>query len=213
MPLSHPLNEIEAMSSEQISEETVSNVQDARAPTSPRRSSIEPTFEEYVEDARKNRRNWDIPHACSEEALFVVRALIADAHNNPNKLRPICSVARNYPSNFFDALKDDIDLALDAGVFVTAIVLSPGVVISDNVFLNTIGRHVNGEVITQIGNEILSSPSFIVVGNFSYRFRIRSGEAKALANFNNQFIGDFLVDQFHTLRDQLKPSRPTSTRP
>lgn len=174
-------------------------------------TSVEPTFREYVDKAKRNKHDWNIPHACMYEALIVFRALIKIATENVGDGRAIRILSHRYYPKFYDQLSNYISDAMDDGVVVEAIVTSSDIDICNNEFLNAIYDNDLGHVITVPPDHPVHSPSlrvhsssFIVVGDSSYRLRAKHGDAKAIANFNNSTIGGLLLQNFLDIKKSLE---------
>jgi len=174
-------------------------------------SSADARFENDVRKARKKGENWKIAHACEGQALFIYKQLFEAAIKGlKGEDRIIRIVSNRYRPDFYGKLTGLAKKAMQSGVRIEALALSPSIEVDTNDFLRAIKEDPK-----ELGTVFVAptpgfrAPSFVVVGKSMYRTRPRQEDAKATANFANPVVAAFLISEFDNLKAAMRPERST----
>lgn len=156
-------------------------------------------YEGYVLECYKGKKNTDIHNASTENALLLFKTLLDEALKAKKDVRIISG---SLLASFYNELVEKIQQVLNSGTKVDVIVEK------DLADINDIE---NNKFYQKFKHNIISAqpkfkglPNFIVVGNSAYRFEKNKEAHKAVANFNNPSMGEFLVDMFDNLKRDIK---------
>ncbi len=166
---------------------------------------LETDFQKLVENCRKKNLNKDIHNSAWPHALILFKELLTAATEHGEN---VCIVTGNLKAEFYDQLTDVAQKCLDADLKIELNILEPDANVSGNSFAELIKGHDRGIFSQATTSDSIHIPHFILVGNKRYRFEVNHAKTKAIANFNNQSMGEALKQLFSSLKKDFS-SQPS----
>ncbi len=155
--------------------------------------SKEFNYEEWVSECYDKRLNQEIDNANRDHAFFLFQKLLDKAFRDKEDVRII---SNQLIASFYEKLIDKIDKVINNGNKVEIIVKTE--VEKDNAFYAKFKQY-----ISQAYSDFDELPNFIVVGDHAYRHETDSDSTKAIANFNDPEMGEFIKNLFTNIKAKL----------
>lgn len=150
-------------------------------------------YQAWVEECYNKKLNQEIDNANKDHAFFLFETLLDKANRDKEDVKII---SHQLFADFYERLVDKVQTVIDNGNKVEIIVEKK--VNNDNVFYNKFKQF----IIEASGN-FDELPNFIVVGNHAYRYETDKNSIKAVANFNDPGMGEFIKDLFINIQAKL----------
>lgn len=159
------------------------------------------SFAEFVEECRKKRSSRTIHNISKEHAAVIIKNLFQVAIEDKKNIKIVSGELDN---EFYGALKDDIEVAMEKGCGVDLAVLNEHSNLDENSFASAIKSHKNG-IVSQGKSPMDPCYHFVLVGDRSFRVETDHRKTKAFASFDNPEVGGFLGGYFDMIKSCLQP--------
>ena len=153
-------------------------------------------YEDFVLKCYHKKLDKEIHNASTENALLLFNTLLDKAIRDKEDVRII---SQTLLASFYNKLTSKIQTIINNGNTINIIVEQDIDDKNNNTFYQKLK-----EYITLARPKFKQLPNFIVVGNNAYRYEENKESHKAIANFNNQSMGEFITDMFDKLSKDIK---------
>lgn len=157
--------------------------------------SKEFNYEEWIVECYDKRLNQEIHNASEENALLLFKKLFDKAIRDKEDVKII---SRQLLVRFYSKLTDKLEAVISNGNTISVIVERD----IDDKNNNTFYQH-SKKNIKIAKDKFKGLPNFIVVGNNAFRYETDKNNTKAVANFNNESMGKFIVDLFNKINANI----------
>ncbi len=158
--------------------------------------SKEFNYKEWIDKCYNGKLNQEIDNVSRESALFLFERLLDKAIRDKENVKII---SNQLSSSFYKRLIGKVQKVIDGGNKVEIIVERE--VEKNNDFYDKF-KH-----LVSIGSANFAGlPNFIVIGEQAYRYETSKDSRKALANFNDPKMGQFIGDLFTSIKAKINES-------
>jgi sugar-specific transcriptional regulator TrmB len=151
-------------------------------------------YDEWVNDCYQSRKNQEIHNASQENALMIFNKLFDKAIRDKEDIKIITN---KLLASFYNQLTDKLKQIVENGNTVQVIVEEKIDDQENNNFYHQSKRFLKK------ASSFEGLPNFIIVGNNSFRYSADKKDTKAIANFNDESMGSFLLDLFDKIDAQI----------
>ena len=151
-------------------------------------------YEEFVDDCYENKKNQEIHNASEENALLLFNRLFDKAIRDKEDVRIISSILL---ARFYNELTNKLKKITESGNTVQVIVEEE----VDDKGNNNFYKQSKSNL--KIASNFEGLPNFIVVGDNAYRYETDKNSTKAVANFNNKNMGEFIKNLFDKINKDI----------
>ncbi len=151
-------------------------------------------YSELVEKCYNDKLNQEIDNANREHALLLFSKLLDKADRDKEDVKII---SQQLFANFYEKLIDRVQKVIDNGNNVEIIVETE--VEKNNAFYDKF-KH----LVSIASANFAELPNFIVIGDHAYRYETSKDSIKAVANFNDPKMGQFIGELFTNIKAKIK---------
>ncbi len=151
-------------------------------------------YEEFVKDCYSKNKNQEIHNASEENALLLFKTLFDKAIKDKNDIKII---SHQLLTRFYNQLTDRLKKVLENGNSVNVIIESNIDDKDNNTFYQQAKNH------TKFASNFDGLPNFIVVGDNAFRYETDKNSTKAIANFNDKSMGEFISNLFDKINQDI----------
>jgi hypothetical protein len=162
-------------------------------------------YSQIVEECRKGLISRKISNASIEHAYVLFDNLLTLAIESKQQVRIVTGCLEE---PFYEKIVDKVKKVMDAGIRVDIIALCNKEALQHKSLAEAVGNHTNGSIKIRTSDEEYNQQHFILVGDKSYRIEFSNKDKIAEANFNNELVGEFLLDRFKELSQEHKIFAP-----
>lgn len=156
--------------------------------------SKEFNYEKWVEECYQKKLNQEIHNASRDNALLLFKTLFDQAIRDGKDVKIIsCRLL----ADFYNDLTDRLETLLEKGNTVSVIVEKDINDKENNNFYKKCQENL------KIASNFAGLPNFIVVGDNAFRYETDKNSTKAIANFNDPSMGEFIVDLFNQINADI----------
>ncbi len=154
-------------------------------------------YKEWVEKCDKKNLDEDIHNASEDNALFLFQALLNRAIK---KKQDVKIISEFLLARFYNKLTNELQTLANNNKL--EVIAEKEV---DNKENNKFYQSIKDKrIFLSATKRFRSLPNFIVVGDSAYRYETDRVSTKAIANFNNKSMGEFLIDMFNDIKKDIQ---------
>jgi hypothetical protein len=151
-------------------------------------------YEEFVNNCYQNNKNQEIHNASEENALLLFNKLFDKAIRDKEDVKII---SHQLSARFYNQLTRKLQKVLENNKTVSIVVERSIDDKTNNTFYQEAGKQV------KVASNFEGLPNFIVVGDSAYRYETDKNSTKAVANFNDKSMGEFISDLFDKINTNV----------